>query len=381
MRKYPLFKSWQRFLIGLAILAIVAQGWLFGAHLPWPAAHTHALPDQASSPSNVQETEIRKRALMRRPAFQTGVIFPQWGADAYGQGDGNWQTGLREIQNQTEAQWVSMTIDFAQASPGASSIQVARNTPSPQAVAQGIRLARAMGYHVLVEPLITIQGRDNWAGYIQFADAAQAQTWFDNYWRIYRPYIAAAAQAGADELSLGCEYEQIQGNWSAQWNQLIASVHAIYHGSLIYSINWTSLAQRQPPWMHNPLLHFIGVTMYTPLTAIPRRLPPASIAGLWREKIGRSLDAFSTQLKKPVLISEIGYRNSPDALYDPWASQTLPGRDPQEQAAAYNAALRDVINDPLIMGIFFWAWSFPPYAPNGEPAAQVLYNWYTSPLS
>ncbi|MEO8972849.1 MAG: hypothetical protein ABI406_14770 [Ktedonobacteraceae bacterium] len=385
MRKSSLFKRWPRYFIILAILGIMLQTWWMGGHFPSMNmnTHTHILPPLKQSMNLLASSELEesKPPHMLRPNFQTGVVFPQWGKSGYGTEDTNWQTGLSNIQHQTAAQWVSMAINFSQAAPDATQVQVAHNTPTLQAVTSGIRLARTMGFHVFIQPLITIIGPKAWAGYIQFNTEQQAQAWFDSYWQTYEPYIAVAAQAGADELSLGDEYELLQAQWSPQWNQLIARAHTIFHGALTYDSNWTSLTAPEPSWMQNPLLRYIGVAVYIPLTDAPERLAPAIIPGLWREKIGKVLDAFSARLKKPVLISEIGYRNSPDALYQPWANQTLAGTDPAEQAAAYDAALQNALVDPHIAGIFFWAWSFPPFQPNEEPASRELYRWYTSPLA
>ena len=129
-------------------------------------------------------------------------------------------------------------------------------------------------------------------------------------------------------------------------------------------------------------MNAIGVSVYIPLTNTPRRLDPAILPGLWQEKIGKLLDSLSIQLTKRVFISEIGYRDSAFALYNPWErgtrAQTEPA-DPMEQAAAYDAALTNVIVDPHIVGIYFWAWSVPLFEPNWKPAAKVLYKWYTSP--
>lgn len=385
-KKVSLFKRWQKYAIVLAILCIFFQIWLLGRYSPWSSINTTISSEQASSLSTVMPAkeisiERAKPRQMRRPAFQTGMIFPQWGTTAYGPEDMNWQTGLRDIQEQTAAQWISLTINLSQLSPSASQVLTAQNTPTPEAVAGGIRAARTMGYHVFVQPLITIQGQHAWAGYIQFATEQEAQAWFDSYWQVLEPYIALAAQAGAEELALGTEYEHLQDGWTTQWNQLIARAHAVFPGMLTYDMNWTSLTSPVPHWMYNSLLNSIGVSAYIPLTNVPERLDPKVIPDLWREKVGKVLDALSVHLKKPVLISEIGYRNSPDALYNPWAMQTLPGTDPEEQAAAYDAALQNVIVDSHIIGIFIWAWSFPPYQPNGEPAANVLYHWYTSPLA
>jgi hypothetical protein len=68
-------------------------------------------------------------------------------------------------------------------------------------------------------------------------------------------------------------------------------------------------------------------------------------------------------------------------LYDPYLHSTSAAPDPEEQAAAYNAAVQDSVADPWITGIYFWAWSLPPFEPNWLPAAQVLHNWYNSPAA
>jgi hypothetical protein len=95
------------------------------------------------------------------------------------------------------------------------------------------------------------------------------------------------------------------------------------------------------------------------------------------------LDAFSLQLRKPMIISEIGYRNSADTLYNSWLPySTLSRPDPAEQAAACNAALANVIPDPHIAGIFFWGWDgVDSFKLAGQPAVGVLNHWYTSPQS
>ena len=371
--KISLFKRWQKYTLFLAALCILLQIWLLHGRPP-------QITSRATSRLFVPGIEIAEPGSRYKwqSNFQMGMVFPQWGKLAYSNQDANWQKGLREIQDQTDAHWIAMTINFTQLSPSSTQVQIAENTPTVQAVAEGIHEARAMGYHVFVQPLITVQGRDSWAGNIHFTTEQRAQSWFDSYWQTFAPYIKVAAQAGAEELALGTEYERLT-IWTDQWNQLITRAHTIFNGALTYDINWTSLTTPVSPWMRNQLLSHIGISTYISLTNVPQRLQPGGIAQLWREKIGTALDALSVEIGKPVLISEIGYRNSPDALYQPEARQILPGTDPEEQAAAYNAALQNVKGDPHIAGIFFWAWSLPPYQPNGEPASQVVSYWYQSP--
>ena len=99
---------------------------------------------------------------------------------------------------------------------------------------------------------------------------------------------------------------------------------------------------------------------------------------LWRDKIKTQLDALAGQIGKQVLISEIGYRNSSDALYHTWESTTTAKADPQEQAGAFDATLTNVFSDAHIAGTFFWGWDdVGRFAFSGQPATQVLLKWYT----
>jgi hypothetical protein len=263
-------------------------------------------------------------------------------------------------------------------------VRTTEQTPTPEAVMAGIRLAKAKHYHVFVVPLLSAEGTLIWSGSIQFATVQQTQAWFESYWQVFQPYVVASAQAGADELAIGTEYELLQKAPASLWNQLIERIHALYHGILTYDINWSSLYYPLPSWLHSPYLNALGVSLYIPLVDTPQRLSQDALLVLWREKIKTLLDTFALETGKPVIISEIGYRNSAYALYLPWhrdAKAAAEPQDPAEQAAAYNAALSNVIGDSHIVGIFFWAWSMPLFEPNWLPASGVLHKWYTSYLA
>lgn len=377
-----------RYGAAVLMLGIILQGLLLNWSSPWAGK---GLSQQASNSYQACTTQgtlsdtiepikpsgsIKANAGQQRADFQTGVIFPQWGSMAYSEKDGHWQVGLHEIQQQTAAQWVGLAINLYQPSLISTQVQANQATPTPQATVEGIHAARAMGYHVFVFPQLTVGGAVSWAGNIQFPTQQLAQAWFDSYWLAYKPYVEAAAQAGAEELAVGSEYELLQPAAPALWNQLIERVHQVFPGKLTYDMNWSSLYYPLPTWLHNAHLSAIGVSVYTPLTDTPQRLNPATLPALWRATIGTLLDSFAEQVGKPVLVSEIGYRNSSDALYNPWEVTTNTPTDPLEQAAAYNAALTNIVADPHIVGVFAWAWEFPPFDVRCLPAAQVLHHWY-----
>lgn len=313
-----------------------------------------------------------------RPFFQTGVVFPRWGLDAYGQTDANYPIGLRDIKEQTGARWIELTVNLYQPSYQSTQVVATQLAPTPTALAQGIRAARAMGFHVFVAPLITV-GTSGWAGAIRYHDPRLTAQWFDNYWKALEPYVVVASDAGAEQFAVGTEMFLME-RWasSALWNKLIARARASFSGALTYDMNFTSVGPDFPDWFMNPELTYLGVSEYTSLMAVDDRLEPAAAPALWRANISVGLDAFARLVGKPIVISEIGYTNSANTFYRPYRSVPASRPDPEEQAAGYNAALQNVLDDPYIVGIYFWGWSIPDFAPNWLPAQHMLHHWYTS---
>ena len=145
-------------------------------------------------------------------------------------------------------------------------------------------------------------------------------------------------------------------------------------------MNWVSVGQTMPLWLKTPNLTYVGVSSDFPLVNTSTRVDPKAMAALWQQNIKTKLDALSTQLGKPVLISEIGYRNSADALYHTWLATSIAKTDPVEQAGAYDAVLTNVLHDTHIAGTFFWGWdNVGMFAIRGQPAVQVLLKWYAHP--
>ncbi len=374
----------KRFGAVVLMLGVILQALLLNWGGPW---NSNALSQQgfnsyqSCTPQGATNNTIEPNPGKQRVDFQSGVIFPQWGTKAYSTKDRNWQVGLHEIRQQTAAQWIGLPINLYQPSLISTQVQANNATPTPQAIIEGIRAARSMHYHVFVFPQLTVGGPKSWSGNIQFPTLQLTLAWFDSYWLAFKPYVVAAAQAGAEQLAIGSEYELLQPAAPALWNRLIERVHQVFPGKLTYDINWSSLYYPLPSWLHNAYLSAIGVSVYIPLTDRPQRLKPATLPVLWQATIGKLLDSFAVQVGKPVLVSEIGYRNSWDALYNPWEVTTNKNTDPMEQAAAYNAALTNIVADHRIIGVFAWAWEFPPFDLRCLPAAQVLHHWYKAQLA
>lgn len=310
--------------------------------------------------------------------FQRGMIYPRWHQDSYGASDTTWQQGIQMIKAQTGATWLEIPVLFSQATSHSTTVEVGPSTPSLEAFAHGIRSAHQLGYRVFFIPLMGVNVPGDWSGVIQFDTRQQEQAWFDSYWNTVKSYARVAQDNGVEQMAIGTELQWLQQYAPASlWEGLIGRMHSVFKGPLTYDMNWPSLYQAPQSWLKDPNLAMIGVSVYISLVDTPIRVDPKAISGLWRDKIRKLLDTLSAQTGKRILITEIGYRNTSDTLYNPWNSQSSAPQDPTEQAAAFDATLSNVFADSAISGIFFWGWDdVGRLGIKGQPAIQVLHKWY-----
>jgi hypothetical protein len=338
---------------------------------------TYALPSLARpvAPAPVDP------AALRPGAPQWGVAFPRWSTTGYGAADREWTTGVAAIRQGTGAGWVQLVIQLYGDDASATTVHAGPWTSSPAMLAAGIALAHRQGLRVFVVPhLVLVHSAANWGGQVHFDDPAAAQAWFASYWQALAPYVAAAARAGADELAVGTELSGLESAPAALWQQLLAQVHAVFLGTLIYNMDHGMLGTPPPTWMRDPLLSFVGVSLYESLVPQPMPLTAQQLQDAWRTRILPKLDALSAAVGKPVLLSEVGYRNSTDALYQPWVQQTAAAPDPQLQADAYAAAVQAVQGDPHLAGLYFWALSGGQFTPSDAASARLL-NLFAAPAT
>ena len=369
------------FLLLLGAIVILSAGLVY----LFTTGHASVLQPATMTPTaNMPYTPIAQLhpstpCSSKQRNFQMGVAFPQWSPTAYGTSDTKWLTELPTMRTQIAACWVEMPILFFQSSLTSTAIMQGPSTPSVSSFNYGVHFAHAMGLHVFVTPLLQVNGPQTWAGSIKFSTSVQEQQWFASYWQAIKPYAAAAAQADVEQFALGTEYEWLQDHApNSLWNGLIAQLRSVFPGTLTYDLNWTSVRLPVRPWMHNPDLKMIGVSAYFSLVNTPERVDSQQIFDLWQKKVKHELDTFAAKLGEPIFISEIGYRNSADTLYRTWESTSAAPPDPQEQAAAYDAALANIIHDQRILGSFFWGWDDAGGAFNlkGSQAAAVIQKYY-----
>ncbi len=345
-----------------------------------PKVHTSP-PTPTPTPSPTPSPTPTPIPLVR-PALERGMIYPGWNQASYGDTDVTWQQGIKTIKQLTGANWLEMPVLLTQSTSYTTDVHTESNAPTVASFSSGIRKAISLGYHVFFIPLLGVKVAGDWSGTVQIPAAAQ-QAWFDNYWNALRPYAIAAQASGAEQMAIGTEIVWLEDNApSTLWNQLIARVSGVFHGKLTYDLNWSpSLYDAPASWLKNPALSALGVSEYIPLTSSQERVTPSAMISLWKEKVRSYIDTFSAAVGKPMLVSEIGYRDSSDALYNPYSQQSSLPTDQQEQAGAFNATLSNVFGDSRIIGVFFWGWAEVGRLGISDNPSSIatIDNWYTKP--
>ncbi len=88
----------KRILIGvsaLALITLIVGGFLFSVR-----SYSGTLAQAKTSPARATQ------AVLVRPAFERGIIYPQWSQNGYGAQDTVWQQDIATMKKQTAAQWI-----------------------------------------------------------------------------------------------------------------------------------------------------------------------------------------------------------------------------------------------------------------------------------
>jgi hypothetical protein len=364
------------------VYVILTMGNISAPHLVTNQESTTTLKSTVTTlttPSVVTQTPVKPCQSKQRD-FQMGIAFPDWGSTAYGESDTKWLTELPGMQTGTAACWVEIPVLLHQDSLTSTSVVQGDPTTSLSSFSYGIQFAKSLGLHVFVPIQLQSSGDQPWSAFVHFSTNAQEQQWFESYWQTVKPYAEAAQQYGIEQFAIGTEYRWLEQNAPASlWNGLIGEISQVFHGTVTYDMDWTSLAYSPPSWMRNPLLKMIGISSYAPVVNYAVRVDPAQMRNLWARKSQRDIDNFSIAVGKPILLSEIGFPNCEVALYQPWNSSCSAPQDQQEQAAATDAALANIISDRHILGTFFWGWdNARDFNLINVQAASVIMKYYKS---
>lgn len=319
--------------------------------------------------------------------FQKGFSFAAWWAGQYL--DPGADLSLAALQT-TGANWISLIVTAYQDHYDSMTIDyTSPHTPTDADLIHVLSLAHSMGLKVMLKPHLDLLDELEsglWRGDIGtgFTCEADWEAWFDAYKAFIVHYATLAEAHGVEQFCIGTELLGTTHR-AADWREIVAEVRAVFSGSIVYA-SLHSGEEVSITWWD--AVDYIGVDAYYPLNHDLECHPTVEeLEPSWAEPKAILADLYATY-GKPILFTEIGYRSHHGCSVHPWDSWAESEIDHVEQANAYEAAFRQVYDEPWLGGIFWWSWyadrfkSGPcddSYAPTGKAAEQIVRNWYGGP--
>ncbi len=258
---------------------------------------------------------------------------------------------------------------------------------SDQGIRSLARQADSLGLGLILKPHIWV-GRYSAGGQsrdaIGFDTEEGWQAWEAQYRAFMMHYAHLAEEIDAAMLVVGTELANAVRTRPAFWRSLIAEVRAVYGGPLTYAANWWKEYEAVTFW---DALDFIGVQAYFELSKADN--PTLAMLHDGWKPYKETMQRLSEQTHRPVLFTEIGYRNVPDAAAQPWR---WPSRDDLDNVAPddslqvrlYQVFFESFWHEPWFSGAILWKWRPEPrhrrnyldFSPQNKPAEQVIARWF-----
>ncbi len=309
------------------------------------------------------------------PVFQKGFTLGGWSRDDYASPEVAAQ--LRELK-EGGVEWIALTPRWFQAERASTAIAPHPElSPSDDSLRGVIGHAQALGLRVFLKPQLDLTG-PGWRGEISLSSEAEWEAWFERYEAFIGHYAKLAAEQHAGLLCVGVELDATRHR-EADWRAIVAAVRARYAGPLVYAANFGR--ERDIAWWD--ALDYAGVDAYFPVANSPEPSRAEALAA-WRPHLA-GLRAWAGRIRKPVLLTEIGYRSARNAGRQPGEWQLEQPPAPEQQALLYRAALESLWPEPWLSGFYWWQWDVRPprdpahdtgYTPQGKPAWAVLREFY-----
>lgn len=227
----------------------------------------------------------------------------------------------------------------------------------PDHILRPIREAHDLGLKILIKPHLGYwRSPFSWRGAITFENEAD----WERFFRTYQDWITmlAAVCREADGFVVGTELDGTLSR-DREWRRVITAIREVTSSPLTYAANWSHY--REVSFWDE--MDVIGIQAYFPLTDEPD--PDISVLEAGWRPVMDELRAFSEDLGRDIVFTELGYNRSHTAASEPWAYRT-DGKDAEAlQARCLGAALSAVENEPSVIGVFLWKW-FPNPHPVGS---------------
>lgn len=219
------------------------------------------------------------------------------------------------------------------------------------------KLAHHCGIKVILKPHIWLRNRDGkWRSDIAMASQKEWDEWFGNYSKMILHYAQVAEEGSMDALCIGTEILQASTFHENAWRELIHKIRNVYSGQLTYAANFYKEYENIKFW---DALDFIGVQAYFPLSS--KTNPSVNdLKKAWKKPM-KKMKRLADKYKKPIVFTEVGYRNTIDAAKEPWLwprqVDPVEGIISEEmQAKCYQALFESLWSEEWFGGVYIWKW-------------------------
>ena len=252
------------------------------------------------------------------------------------------------------------------------------------------RSADSMGMPIILKPHVWL-GRYDASGQsrneIGYEEEDQWEAWERDYTSFMMHYAHLAEEIDASLLVIGTELARSAQERPQYWRGLIEQIREIYGGELTYAANWWEEYEQIQFWDR---LDYIGIQAYFELSHEPNPTN-AMLSQGWQPHI-QAASSLSKRVNRPVLFTEIGYRNVDDAAARPWRwpswdeiGQVTPNNELQSQL--YEVFFDELWNESWFKGAILWKWHGDRdqrstfsigFTPQGKPAQEIIRQRFTA---
>jgi hypothetical protein len=229
-----------------------------------------------------------------------------------------------------------------------------------------IENARRLGLGIILKPQILVD--DGWAGDIKFGSDADEERWFERYRDLIGYYARLAERERVDTFVIGTELSGVET--SARWRDVIASVRAVFHGTLTYAAHGVKGVKRFSAWRE---LDAIGVNLYPKLGDSADK---SSVRARMDQTV-KELKKLTREILRPVWVLEVGIPSVQGALESPWDWRRLSDTSSVPEPALQGMVLGqwlEALEKPWIDAVFIWCWYSDPYAGGMDDIDYTLQN-------
>jgi hypothetical protein len=303
-----------------------------------------------------------------------------YGSEAYGR--------TLDEAAQMGATWVSLTPFGRVESLRSAQVSLEFEAPfeeNRRNIVRGIEMAHERGLKVLLVPHLWVES-GGWRAEIDPGSDEGWRTWARSYQQFLLTWAEVAAETHTEMLSVGVELRSwVTTERATSFFPIIAAVRKVYPGLLTYSANWDDVEDT----MILQDIDLIGINAFYPLA----EEEGAPLADLMRggENVAGKLERLARTERKPILLTEIGYKTVESPAVKPWIwpeDMKKVVLSQHDQAQATFALVKPLLERPWFAGFFVWRIYADPedvsqepefgFSPRGKLAERVVRDAFTA---